>query len=76
MAFTAFWIAAEVLVFVDELEVPRSWLSDSLVLGFKADRSELIPLVLISASPLRPDGERHSRLVGYQPGYRQLLEIL
>ena len=49
MAFTASWIAAEVLelVALDVLDSPRSSASDSLVLGFKLDRSELIPVVLI-----------------------------
>jgi hypothetical protein len=43
MAFTASWIAAEVLelVALDVLDSPRSSASDSL------DRSELIPVVLI-----------------------------
>ncbi len=74
MAFTACWIAVEVLVFVEELDCPRSWLSVSVVLGFKADRSELIPVVLIPVSPLRPDRERHSRLVACQLEYRQIAE--
>jgi hypothetical protein len=70
MAFTALWIAVEVLVFVDELEVPRSWLSVSVVLGSNADSSEVIPLVLISGSPLRPVGERRRRLLPRQLMYR------
>jgi len=72
MAFTASWIAALVLELV-ELEVldsPRSSASDSLVLGFKADRSELIPLVLIplllcaSAARGSGDGAPDSYLIG------------
>jgi len=49
MAFTASWIADEVLelVEVEVLDSPRSWLSDSVELLPKLDRSELIELVLI-----------------------------
>jgi hypothetical protein len=49
MAFTASWIAEFwlELVELDVLDSPKSSASDSLVLGFKLDRSELIELVLI-----------------------------
>jgi hypothetical protein len=49
MAFTASWIAESVLELVelDVLDSPKSSASDSLVLGFKLDRSELMELVLI-----------------------------
>jgi hypothetical protein len=50
MAFTASWIAAFwlELVELDVLDSPRSSASDSVLLGLKADRSELMPLVLIT----------------------------
>ena len=52
MAFTAFWIASELLELVeldpDELDCPKSWLNDSVEELPKLDRSELTELVLIS----------------------------
>jgi hypothetical protein len=49
MAFTASWIASLELELVEleELDCPRSWLSDSVELLPKLDRSELMELVLI-----------------------------
>jgi hypothetical protein len=49
MAFTASCSAAFVLELVelDVLDSPKSSVTDSLVLGFKLERSELIELVLI-----------------------------
>jgi hypothetical protein len=72
MAFTASWIAEFVLELVelDALDSPRSSASDSLVLGFKLDRSELMELVLIPfllcASAARGSGNRKlaSHLIG------------
>jgi hypothetical protein len=75
MAFTASWIAVEVLVELEELDCPRSSLSDSVLLEPKEDRSEVIPLVLISISPLRPASERR-RLLPCQPMYRWIVEKL
>jgi hypothetical protein len=56
MALTAFCSAevTEELV-LEELEFPRSWLSDSLLELAKLDKIELIPLVLIPTPPVSLD---------------------
>jgi len=58
MALTALWIASVVLEFVeldpDELDCPKSWLSDSVEELPKLDRSELTELVLISLLACAP----------------------
>jgi hypothetical protein len=65
MAFTASWIASVPLELVDvepeELDCPRSWLSDSVLeLPPKLDSSELMELVLIPLLPCAAAANRSS----------------
>jgi hypothetical protein len=76
MAFTASWIAAFVLEFVelDVLDSPRSWLIDSVLeLPARLDRSELTELVLIlfSLAPRRRTAQAMERPIAILSANRE-----
>ncbi len=75
MAFTASWMAEVTLELVEleEVDCPRSSLSDSVELLPKLDRSELIELVLI---PLFLLGASAARGAGARAGYTSLSATL
>jgi hypothetical protein len=79
MASTASRIAAfslEVEEVEEELVSPRSWLSDSLELPTKLDRSELMELVLIPLLLLRLGSARFDPWSSDQLSYRQIGNFL